>query len=270
MTTAEHGGQVTRLDTYDALLEASGQHPVVVLDVGRGAPMPAWEARTPGGGTAIAFARRSDHGVPGASVLGDADAVALLVADDRVRTWFAAGDFRHLGRPREVDDVVEAHLPVGPVAGDWEWMWTRTLPPAVPHEDRVERLVPGDREELSAFLEAASPRTHGQPFARPDQRWVGVREAGRIVACGVSEPSTAGTPTLAGIAVEPALRGSGLGAAVTAELTREAVARTGACALGMYSDNDVARRLYHRLGYRTEVEWRSRWHDGRAPGVRDG
>ena len=33
----------------------------------------------------------------------------------------------------------------------------------------------------------------------------------------------------------------------------------GACALGMFADNDVARRLYHRLGYTTGMEWTSRW-----------
>jgi len=54
-------------------------------------------------------------------------------------------------------------------------------------------------------------------------------------------------------------RGAGWGAAVTAHLTRLAVAEVGACALGMFADNDVARRLYHRLGYTTGMEWTSRW-----------
>ena len=54
-------------------------------------------------------------------------------------------------------------------------------------------------------------------------------------------------------------RGEGWGAAVTAHLTRLAVAETGACALGMFADNDVARRLYHRLGFTTGMEWTSRW-----------
>ncbi|WP_299445567.1 GNAT family N-acetyltransferase [uncultured Phycicoccus sp.] len=261
---------VRRLDSYEDLLEASGHHPVVLLDVGRGLPPPAWGAEGCGG-RAVAFARRSDHGILGASVLGDAAAVEALVADPRVRHWFDRGAFRHLGRPRGVDDVVERHLPVGSVGGDWEWMYTRAAPPRVAGEDRVTRLAASARDELVALLTAASPRTHGQPFARPGQRWVGVHDdTGRLVACGVSEPSTAGTPTLAGIAVVPGLRGQGLGAAVTAELTRDAVARTGACALGMFSDNDGARRLYQRLGFTTAVEWRSRWREGALPSLTSG
>ena len=46
-------------------------------------------------------------------------------------------------------------------------------------------------------------------------------------------------------------RGRGLGAAVTARLTREAITGVGVCTLGMYADNAVARRVYHRLGYAT-------------------
>ena len=33
----------------------------------------------------------------------------------------------------------------------------------------------------------------------------------------------------------------------------------GACALGMFADNDVARGLYHRLGYTTGMEWTIGW-----------
>ncbi|GGL25264.1 hypothetical protein GCM10012283_04320 [Phycicoccus endophyticus] len=256
---------VRRLDGYEELLVASGHHPVVELDVGGGLPPPAWAARV-GPASAVAFARRSDHGVPGASVLGDAPAVARLVADPRVRAWFEGGDFRHLGRPRHLDDLVEDHLPLSTVAGDWEWMFTRTPPPAVAGEERVLELDSGHREELLGFLAVASPRTHGQPFTRPGQRWVGIRdEGGQLLACGSSEPSTAGTPTLTGIAVDPGQRRAGLGAAVTAALTREAVARTGACALGMFSDNDGARRLYTGLGFTVAVRWRSRWREGALP-----
>jgi predicted GNAT family acetyltransferase len=46
---------------------------------------------------------------------------------------------------------------------------------------------------------------------------------------------------------------------VTAHLTRLAVLEAGACTLGMFADNDIARRLYHRLGFTTGMEWTSRW-----------
>jgi ribosomal protein S18 acetylase RimI-like enzyme len=131
----------------------------------------------------------------------------------------------------------------------------------VPGQERVEVLDQSHRAALIAFLDAHNPRTHGQPFARPRQLWVGVRDRrgdGELVAIGCSEPNPAGTPHLAGITVDPALRGRGLGAAVTAYLTTEGVERTGVCTLGMYADNDRARALYHRLGYATAEVWSTR------------
>ena len=250
---------VVRLGTIEELLAASHEHPVVRYDVGSGFVPPAWAATT-ASGWAVAFPRRSDHGVPGASVLGHADALEVLLRDDRVRRWFAAGGFRHLGRPREHHDLVERLLPVGSRGGDWDWMWTTSAPPRTVGEDRVLDVGPDARDELAALLAAESPRTHGQPFARPGQRWVAVHDAdGRLLACGGAEPSAAGIPVLSGIAVVGTHRGRGLGAAVTAALTRTAVAERGACVLGMFADNDVARRLYRRLGFDTAVRWRSRW-----------
>ncbi len=64
-------------------------------------------------------------------------------------------------------------------------------------------------------------------------------------------PSAApGCPHLASIVTHGDHRGSGLGAAVTAWLTRRLLdAGSGVVTLGMYSDNDGARRVYRRLGF---------------------
>ncbi len=251
--------RVHRVDSLTALLEISGDHVVAGLDVGSGFAPPAWGVEGPAG-RAVVFARRSDHGVPGAAVLGDGPGIDGLFADPRVREWFRASGAQHLSAPREHQHLVQRHLDLGERGGDWDWMWTRTAPPHVPGEERVLPLSPADREEAAAFLAAESPRTHGQPFARSGQVWVGVRDGdGALVACGGSEPSSAGTPTLAGIAVAGHLRRGGLGAAVSAHLTRLAVEEVGACALGMFADNSAARRVYERLGFVTGMEWRSRW-----------
>ena len=45
---------------------------------------------------------------------------------------------------------------------------------------------------------------------------------------------------------------------MTAHLTRLAVSADGVCTLGMFASNDVARRLYHGLGYVTAHAWCSR------------
>ena len=251
---------VRRLATFDEVVAATGGHPLVVLDVGAGFAGPAYAAGA-GTGTTVLFARSSDHGVPGSAALGTASGLGTLLDDPEVRAWVTGAGRRHLSVPRGLVGVVEERLDLGTRGGEWDWMWTRDAPPAVPGEDRVAVLDPSDRDEAEAFLTRHSPRTHGEPFARAGQRWVGVRDprSGHLVAVGGSEPSAAGTPTLAGIAVAADRRGQGWGAAVTAHLTRLAVAETGACALGMYADNDVARRVYSRLGFTTGMEWTSRW-----------
>jgi GNAT superfamily N-acetyltransferase len=256
---------VREVHDLDDLLARSGHHPVVVWDVGAGFTAPGW-GLTEGPGWAVAFPRLSDHGVPGAATLGDAPGLDALFAAPSVRQWFRDSGAQHLSVPRRHQPVVARHLHLGERGGDWNWMWTVTAPPAVPGGERVTTLDEGCREELTAFLAEHSPRTHGQPFARPNQWWVGVRDdEGRLLACGASEPSLAGTPTLTGIATDARVRRHGLGAAVTAHLTRAAVSAHGACALGMYADNDVARRVYTRLGFVTGMEWRSRWLSTSTP-----
>jgi predicted GNAT family acetyltransferase len=65
-------------------------------------------------------------------------------------------------------------------------------------------------------------------------------------------------PHLASIATSGERRGRGYGAAVTAWLTRALLREgTGWVTLGMYSDNDVARRIYRRLGYRCDHRFTS-------------
>ena len=257
---------VRRLGSPAELAAATGDHPVAVLDVGAGFVPPSYAALAPQPGglpSAVAFHRRSDHGVPGSAVLGTASGLATLLDDPEVRAWVTGGDNRHLSVPRGTVDVLRDRLDLGRRGGEWDWMWTREEPPPVPGEDEVHVIDPALRGEVERFLDAHSPRTHGQPFARPGQRWVGVRDPadGSLVAVGGSEPSQGGTPTLAGIAVETSRRGQGWGAAVTAHLTRLAVRESGACALGMFADNDAARRVYLRLGFRTGMEWTSRWFD---------
>jgi len=252
-------GGVRVVGTADELDEATGGHPVAVLDVGAGFVAPAYAVGLPAHG-AVIFHRRSDHGVPGSAALGTASGLATLLDDRRVRAWVTGGGNRHLSVPRGQMTVALERLRLGSRGGEWDWMWTRDEPPVVAAEDRVATLDASDRDEMVAFLEVHSPRTHGQPFARPAQHWVGVRDDdGSLVALGCSEPCQSGVPTLAGIAVDVRRRGEGWGAAVTAHLTRRGVREVGACALGMYADNDVARALYQRLGYTTGMEWTSRW-----------
>ncbi|MGC4770910.1 GNAT family N-acetyltransferase [Micromonospora sp. DT44] len=54
---------------------------------------------------------------------------------------------------------------------------------------------------------------------------------------------------MAGLTVAPDQRGRGLGAALTAGMTRALLSRHDTVALGVYPDNVGAVRLYRRLGF---------------------
>nr|WP_240977320.1 GNAT family N-acetyltransferase [Knoellia sp. DB2414S] len=89
-------------------------------------------------------------------------------------------------------------------------------------------------------------------------RWAALRDGdGRLLACGVTEPGNTAVPLIGGIVVDTTLRGRGLGAAMTAYLTRDGIDRTGASTLGVFADNDHARTLYERLGYATSLRART-------------
>lgn len=143
------------------------------------------------------------------------------------------------------------------VHGRWEWMCTAVTVAAEPVAGLVD-IGEDSREEVLTLLQEHNPGTDGQPFARPGQRWVGVREGDDgLLAAGCCEVERSGAPVLAGITVAPAARGRGLARAVTAELTRAAVTEHGWCTLGMYSNNGRARGIYRSLGYEVRAEWSS-------------
>jgi len=254
--------EIRRLTTLRALREAGGSHPVLRWDVGPSLLAPSYAVGEPGAG-AVAYVRRGQSGAQGGALLGTTDGIALLLEDPDVRELVTHPEVTRVSAPADAYDLVADRLSLSQPSS-WEWMWTRTAPAPVPAEELILRLGPDRKADLRTFLDLHNPRTFGQPYERPAQLWVGIQDtSGTLVACGCSEPNSAGVLHLAGITVDPAHRGQGLGSAVTAHLTREALVRGGVCTLGMYADNTTARRVYRRLGYLTAVTWTT----GRPPGA---
>lgn len=230
--------------TYDEALAASGHDEFVRWQVDPQASPTAWLV-----GDAVAFCRNGSGGYRGLTVVGTAADAAKGLLDLLPRNGFShmsvpygtLAEFERLG----------GHVALGEGA-DWEWMVTDTAPPASGLERRVERLVDEDAPAVSALLEAASPRHSADPGDADVRAWVGVRSAGgMLVACAAHTEAVAGVPHLASIATHPDVRGQGLGSVVTGAMVRSLLA-DGApvVTLGMYSDNVVARRMYHSLGFR--------------------
>lgn len=162
--------------------------------------------------------------------------------------------------PQEHAAIGHAELPLTDQGGDWEWMWTTDAPPARPPEDALVLLDDrADAAELTDFSQTHNPRVWTRIGEGEVVRWVGARDRdGRLLAVGGAELESSGVPHLAGIVTAVPARGQGWGETISSALTRWSVAEHGVCTLGMFSDNDVARRLYRRLGYRTARAWHSR------------
>ena len=125
----------------------------------------------------------------------------------------------------------------------------------LPGEERVTELLPSPEAdaEIGEFLKLANPSHSAKPGWSAIRAWGVVRDAeGTLLACGAYCRREGGNGYLASIGTRPEARGQGLGAALSAWLTRRSLANgDGFCALGHWYPNEPARRIYARLGYRT-------------------
>lgn len=225
--------------------------------------------------------------------------VRRTLRSPQVRAWLGVGatawlgdrhQGRHylsaLGEPAAVGGLIEqllpelppgirltvprgtaAHLPawVGMQRTDWDFRWLETPPPPQPGEDRVESL--DDPEAVASLLAADSPTASARPGDEGVRGWVGVRDAGVLLACAADTSWHSTNGHLSSIAVRHDARGRGLGSAVTAALARQLFGQgADLVTLGMYADNTVGRALYDRLGFTDthhfisgELQVRSRW-----------
>ncbi len=181
--------------------------------------------------------------------------------------------------PDRVSVVREAVplLPAGlaPVGGDdWDWFATTAPPPQrLPGEDRASPVDVTDPAVLEAVLDLLhghSPRYSRDP-RQADATWWAIPDPDRPDGLPVAFVAVAAVEQLpravhlASIATRTDRRGQGLGSALTAAVTRAALADgCDAVVLGMYADNDPARRMYHRLGFVDTHRWRSGYLAGRG------
>lgn len=249
--------RLQELASHAAVLDVGGDDAFLRYDLPAALEQPGWSY-----GHALAIPRRSHLRRLGLLVMGPITDVDTLVGE-LVARGLVNGEIGSVTVAAAAFPAVAAHLDLAD-GNDWEWMYAAAEPSPVPAEDRLVSLSETDLPDIQQLLDQANPRTDARPFDSSDQTWVGVRDPGpgthadSLVACGVREPNHAGYPILSGITVDQAHRGTGLGLAVAAYLTRQAVAEVGVCTLGMYSDNDVARRVYTGLGYADIHRWSSR------------
>ncbi len=169
--------------------------------------------------------------------LGDRDLPGLLAsvaervdAPDRVMVTAPAED-----------------IPVAwPLAEVRQWHWMRTT--HLPDPPTVEVVPVGD-DDVTALLDVVAPDSHARPGTPGMEAWLGIRDAGELVAVGGVLRQPDGTGHVRAVAVSPRHRGRGLGRELSRALTRAAMADSGVASLGVYVDNEPALRTYRGLGY---------------------
>lgn len=223
------------------LVEATGGDVYAAVAVRNGdVSGPAWA----GDGAAVWL--RIWRGRPSLSGVGRPESVAAIVA----YAADALPESMRVSLPRGWADHLTATLSFDPKQ-EWEWMWTDTAPPTLPHEHLVHWLGDADLDEVSALLDEVSPDASARPGDGRAARWAGIRvDGGRLAACLADTSRGPTVGHISSVATGPEFRRNGYGAALTAWVTRAFLAEGRSPAtLGMYAWNDTARRMYRRLGY---------------------
>lgn len=234
--------EANRLVGRAAVLAAAGDHPYVRMNTDREAVTGYQTERT------VVWL---NHGPSGATAcaVGDARRSARLFAELAASDHLA--DVRWLHLPRVDGQALAPHL--RPTRqDDWDFLWTRTPPPPVPGEERVVPLDRRHDDEITAVIEEAHPGSTTRPGDGRVRGWYGIFDGTRLVACG-ADRSRGDIGFLAGITVASAHQGRGLGAALTAAMTRHLLRAYEVVALGVMWDNAPAARLYRRLGFTSSL-----------------
>ena len=160
----------------------------------------------------------------------------------------AAGVEARLFRPREE-----------PAPAGWETLSVRPIIQMVAEDARpgpdassdvaVEALTPSDVDEMIALAEVTKPGPFG-PRTIMLGDYVGVRdESSRLIAMAGERFRIRGHVEVSAIRVHPAMRGRGLGRALTLALVERARERGETAFLHVFPDNPAA-QLYRQWGFR--------------------
>ena len=138
----------------------------------------------------------------------------------------------------------------------WRWMYAAAPVPAA-RVPVVELDDAVDAAEVDGVLDVGNPDAWARP-GTPGVRWLGIREAGRLVAVGAVTRQESGAGLLQAVTVTPEARGRGYGRDVSAALARLAQSvPPGVATLGAYADNTAAVATYLSLGFVNPTTFRS-------------
>ena len=177
----------------------------------------------------------------------------------------ASADFESFGEHCEPGDHLyctewSGHAPEGwsvDFDGDLVAMIWRADRPVLDHSIAVAALDESHVEEMRALARLTRPGPFAQkPMGLGD--WVGVFDAGRLVAMAGERLHAGSLHEVSGICTHPDAQGRGLARAVTLAMVRRQLDRGETPFLHVMPENARARTLYERIGFEVEREVRLR------------
>lgn len=253
---------IVELPSYADLLTVSDGHPVVEYFLHPSRLHRAWAFR-PGATATVAWIADTRRG-RSLTAIGQPSEAAVLVS--AVRETGTSAD--HLTIPAGTVPLLPFTVGDG---NDWDWFWTATPPTPRPGEASVVHLDVTDsriRSEVVGLLDIGAPGASTRPSdadatGSSATTWFGIRRyvdgAAVLVACAARSMRDPGIAHLSSITTHPDHRGRGLAGDLTTALTRRDLDNGArAMTLGMYADNDVARRVYEKIGFAVGQAFSSR------------
>jgi ribosomal protein S18 acetylase RimI-like enzyme len=124
-------------------------------------------------------------------------------------------------------------------------------------DPRVEALDRGDLDEIQALYDADPGSVFFLPHMLDNGAFVGVREGARLVATAGTHvlSSTYRVAAIGAVYAAPAVRGRGLGRAITVAVTRHLLGRVDTIGLNVAAANTPARRIYESIGFTTVLPY---------------
>jgi len=196
------------------------------------------------GGSFATVDRRSRYGTT-LTVLGD--------PDDGAELLYALAERVSVDRVRLGADIVTSDDCRFVQLAQWDWMLTRRPAPEPEGVDVLDVRSAQDRAAINALLDSDNPDAHGRPGDTEVAAWAGIWDGSELAAVGALERTGDGSGHLRSVTTRRDVRGRGRGGGVSALLTNMALdGASRVASLGVFCDNDAARRVYQRLGYRVE------------------
>jgi ribosomal protein S18 acetylase RimI-like enzyme len=254
----------TQLELHHRLLEALDHDPYVRFELDPG----TLDAVATSPGRGVAWIGRHRSGLRWATGLAQDPTDAEHLESTAALLAALAGPT--LGTETGIRGVTisrggRRHLPDSlrvPEPWEWDFWWTEREPhpeamaTAYAGSARVSDLA-SDDPRVGLLLDLASPSAPLRPGDPRVVRWAGVEDpegglpdtGGLAAVLAVTRPRS-GADHLNDVATHPDRRGRALARLLCGQVTADAL-RAGrpAVTLGMYADNDAARRVYSRLGF---------------------